>query len=297
MAGPAIRIEFPLRSLINGRAFKPTHWTHTGLPIVRIQNLNNPDAPFNRFDGEARSRFLINSGALLFAWSGTPGTSFGAHIWNGGPAVLNQHIFNVIFDEAKIDKRFFRLAINHKLDELIDKAHGGVGLRHVTKGQFEATEIDVPPLVEQRRIVTKLETLFAYAIRAREQLNRIPRLVERYKQAILTTALSGTLISKPGTHPYKRKALQDLCDQERTDDIDGVIKLGAEVPNGIPCLRTSNIRWLQVDTEGMKTISPALSREYERTILRGGEVLVNVRGTFGRSRCCYVNYERLECLA
>ena len=69
-----------LCELVNGRAFKPTDWSEEGLPIVRIQNLNNPKAPFNRFNGELRPRFLIDSGALLFAWSGTPGTSFGAHI-------------------------------------------------------------------------------------------------------------------------------------------------------------------------------------------------------------------------
>ena len=27
--------------MINGRAFKPSEWHSTGLPIVRIQNLNN----------------------------------------------------------------------------------------------------------------------------------------------------------------------------------------------------------------------------------------------------------------
>ena len=33
--------------LLNGMAFKPTDWAKEGLRIVRIQNLNNPDAPFN----------------------------------------------------------------------------------------------------------------------------------------------------------------------------------------------------------------------------------------------------------
>jgi type I restriction enzyme, S subunit len=61
----------------------------------------------------------------------------------------------------------------------------------------------------------------------------------------------------------------------------GVIKLGSETSNGIPCLRTSNVRWLRVDIKGIKRISPKLSSEYARTILRGGEVLVNVRGTLG----------------
>ena len=143
--------------LINGRAFKPADWSKKGLPIVRIQNLNDPMAPFNHFDGVVRDRFLIDSGVLLFAWSGTPGTSFGAHVWNGGPAILNQHIFNVKFDGAIVDRDFLKWAINHKLDELIDKAHGGVGLRHVTKGKVEETEIALPPLPDQRQLIAKIE--------------------------------------------------------------------------------------------------------------------------------------------
>lgn len=170
--------------LLNGRAFKPSDWTDEGLPIVRIQNLNNPEKPFNKYKGEVRDRFLIDSGDLLFAWSGTPGTSFGAHVWNGGPAVLNQHIFHVKFDREHLDREFFRHAINQKLNELIAKAHGGVGLRHVTKGKFEETKIALPPLPEQRRIVRKIDTLSARTAAARTHLTAIAKLVERYKKGI-----------------------------------------------------------------------------------------------------------------
>ena len=86
-----------LCDLINGRAFKPEDWKESdsgGLPIVRIQNLNTPDSRFNYYTGEVRGRHIINEGQLLFSWSGSRGTSFGAHIWNDGKAVLNQHIFN-----------------------------------------------------------------------------------------------------------------------------------------------------------------------------------------------------------
>ena len=88
--------------LVNGRAFKPTDWTKDGLKIVRIQNLNNPSAQYNRFSGEVRKRFLIDDGNLLVSWSGTPGTSFGAFIWHGGKAILNQHIFRADFSEAAL---------------------------------------------------------------------------------------------------------------------------------------------------------------------------------------------------
>lgn len=63
-----------LCNLINGRAFKPKEWTNVGLPIIRIQNLNKPNAQFNYFSGLLAEKHLVKKGDLLFAWSGTPGT-------------------------------------------------------------------------------------------------------------------------------------------------------------------------------------------------------------------------------
>ena len=61
----------------------------------------------------------------------------------------------------------------------------------------------------------------------------------------------------------------------------GVIKLGEPVENGIPTLRSSNVRHLYLDLNGLKRISPAIAKNYRRTLLKGGEVLVTVRGTLG----------------
>lgn len=147
--------------LINGRAFKPTDWTPQGLPIVRIQNLNNPKAPFNHFNGEVKSKFLIDTGDFLISWSGTPGTSFGAHIWERGKAVLNQHIFKTVLLGEAFEKQFLKIAINSRLLELIEQAHGGVGLQHITKPKLEAVVLTLPPLAEQHRIVEKTNELMA----------------------------------------------------------------------------------------------------------------------------------------
>ena len=182
-----------LCTLINGKAFKPTDWSENGIPIIRIQNLNNPSAPFNYFNDELPEKFKVKNDELLFAWSGTPGTSFGAHIWRGGDAVLNQHIFKINFNEKNIDKEFFRYALNQKLDELISNAQGGVGLRHITKRKFEQTQITFPPYPDQKRIVAELDILLAKVDACKARLDKVPDIIKRFRQSVLADATSGKL--------------------------------------------------------------------------------------------------------
>ena len=146
--------------LINGRAFKPEDWEDSdsgGLPIVRIQNLNTPDSGFNYYTGEVRDRHIINRRQLLFSWSGSRGTSFGAHIWNGEKAVLNQHIFKVSFDKARAIKMYVFHALNKAVAQVEENLHGGVGLVHITKGNLEKIQIPLPPVEVQKEIVAEIE--------------------------------------------------------------------------------------------------------------------------------------------
>ena len=146
-------------ALVNGRAFKPTDWSTSGVPIVRIQNLNDPSASYNYCSFSVDERFYIDNGDLLLSWSGTPGTSFGAFIWNGGQAVLNQHIFRCEPRGEAFFIPYLRLAINSRLSKMIERAHGGVGLRHITKGKLQGLRLALPPLAEQHRIVAKVDEI------------------------------------------------------------------------------------------------------------------------------------------
>ena len=192
--------------LFNGRAFKPSDWTVMGLPIVRIQNLNDEKAPFNYYDKSVDEDVHLYGGELLFAWSGTPGTSFGAHIWRDQEAVLNQHIFKLLFDENALFKPYYMYALNQRVGSLIKAAHGSAGLQHVTRGVFESTLIPLPPFAEQIRIVEKLNVLFPivdHYSSAYDNLNNLQSAFpEALKKSILQEAVQGKLVPQdPSDEP------------------------------------------------------------------------------------------------
>ena len=158
-----------LVEMYNGRAFKSSEWVQEGIPIVRIQNLNDDTAGFNYFDGELAAHNRIDDNSFLISWSGTPGTSFGAFIWIRGDAALNQHINNCIFHYNGIDLEFMRLAVNGCMNHFISMAQGAVGLKHVTKGTLNNAVFGYPPLAEQHRIVAKVDELMALCDQLEQQ--------------------------------------------------------------------------------------------------------------------------------
>ncbi|EFI37537.1 restriction endonuclease subunit S [Bacteroides xylanisolvens] len=137
----------------NGRAFKPEDWMHEGLPIIRIQNLNDNSASYNRTPKTYESKYLIHNGDLLFAWA----ASLGTYIWNGGKAWLNQHIFKVD-PYPFIEKQYLYHVFKAMITEFYTQSHGS-GMVHITKKQFENIKLLLPPLEEQKRIVQTLEQI------------------------------------------------------------------------------------------------------------------------------------------
>nr|WP_315540338.1 restriction endonuclease subunit S [uncultured Haemophilus sp.] len=176
-----------IATYVNGRAFKPIEWSKTGIPIVRIQNLNNPNAEYNYYDGNIEEKYYIRNGDLLFAWS----ASLGAYIWKGKDAFLNQHIFKVLPKE-NIDKTFIYYLLDKVTNELYAKAHGS-GMVHVTKGKFEATSVNIPPFETQQAIVNKIESLFDEIDEGIGRLKTAAQQIQQYRQSLLKNAFNGEL--------------------------------------------------------------------------------------------------------
>ena len=139
----------------NGYGFKSKEWVKTGLPIIRIQNLNG-SRNFNYYQGEPNDSWIIEPGDLLFAWAGVPGVSFGPTLWNGPKGVLNQHIYKVEPSKG-IRKDWLFLALKIVTSRIEKKAHGfKSSLLHIKKTDITEQIIFVPKESEQREIAKTL---------------------------------------------------------------------------------------------------------------------------------------------
>ncbi|MEN6368649.1 MAG: restriction endonuclease subunit S [Thermotogota bacterium] len=170
----------------NGRAFKESEWKSTGRPIIRIQNLTGSGSEIHYYDGDVDARNEAHAGDLLVSWAAT----LGAYIWDGPPAVINQHIFKV---ESLINKRFHFYSIQDALDDLYRRSHG-TGMVHVTRGVFDETKIGLPPLSEQERIVEAIESYLTRLDNAVALLERVEENLKRYRVSVLKAAVEGRLV-------------------------------------------------------------------------------------------------------
>lgn len=168
--------------LINGCAFKPEDWKPTGTPIIRIQNLNDRSAEFNYTQAPVPKQNRVESGDLLFAWSGTLGSSFGARIWTGPSGVLNQHIFKVLMDEKKIILRFALLVLARVEEDIAKRTHGfKASFVHVKKSDLVRVDLLLPSVAEQRQIADCLCSLDAEIA---AQTNKLAAL-KTHKQGLM----------------------------------------------------------------------------------------------------------------
>lgn len=106
-------------------------------------------------------------------------TSTGVSVLRAKPSVLPGYLF--------------RLVSSHAFVEEVGRSMDGTLYPAVRDSDIFAAPIPLPPLAEQRRIVARIEELFARIRQARADLLRIGPLADRYLERTLAAAFRGDL--------------------------------------------------------------------------------------------------------
>lgn len=148
----------------------------------------------------------------------------------------------------------------------------------------------LPPLRAQRAIAAFLDGECGKIDTLRGKVEKQIAALEEYRKSAITEAVTKGIkrgrkmkvadVAWIATAPqeWERTRLKLLCDRDITY---GIVKLGDPDEDGVKVLRCSDVLAGRIAEGEIRTVTKSLSQEYSRTILRGGEVVVNVRGTLG----------------
>jgi type I restriction enzyme S subunit len=118
-------------------------------------------------------------------------------------------------------------------------------------------------------------------------LNHVETLITRRKEsiAILDKLLESKFYEMFGD-PVKNEKNWDKDDFENLVAQEcpltyGIVQPGDEFANGIPVIRPVDLTKTYINRNGLKLIDPEISNKFKRTLLKGNEILMCVRGTTG----------------
>ena len=255
-----------LATYVNGYAFKPSDWGDTGLPIIRIQDLTGNSYQLNRYKGDYPARIEVNDGDVLISWS----ASLGVYVWQRGKALLNQHIFKVVFDKLPINKDYFVFAVEHKLAEMESKTHGAT-MKHIVKKDFDSTTIPYPAIEEQAEIAERLRRITALIEKQQEQLLLLDQLVKsRFIE------LFGDIVLNPFN--WEKEQLGMVCDVR-----DGTHDSPQYYETGYPLVTSKNVTGGKIDLTDCSLICEAdFNKINERSKVDIGNIIMPMIGTVGK---------------
>lgn len=260
---------------INGYAFKPSDWSDTGVPIIRIQDLTGNSYQANRYNGEYAKKYEVLPGDVLISWS----ASLGVYIWAGEKAVLNQHIFKVVFDKCPIDKSFFVHQVQEILSKAGTSAHGAT-MKHLTKPVFDALPFYLPPLNKQCHIAAVLDKVSDLIAKRRQQLDKLDELVK------------ARFVEMFGTeNDFDQWDCCRICD---VADIGvGVVIKPTQyyADEGIPAFRSLNVGEMHVNDYDWVYFTKEGHQKNQKSVIHRGDVLVVRSGAPGTACVATEKYE------
>ena len=153
--------------------------------------------------------------------------------------------YNVAMAKVDIPEGMYNRFVYHLLRTEMFQAPLRLVSRSAQRGfnKLDLVEIVLPiaPFNEQKRIADKLDLLLAQVDACRSRLERIPQILERFRQSVLTAAISGELTEDWRTNHnltvWENITLNEIC----LSISDGDHQAPPQVAEGIPFITIAAI--------------------------------------------------------
>lgn len=138
----------------------------------------------------------------------------------------------------------------------------------------KTSDIPAPPLEEQRRVAAMLD--HADAIRAKRR--HVVAHIDTLSQAIFNDMFGDPTVNRAA---MQVAPLREWIDPARPVTY-GILKPGPDIQGGIPYVRVADMQDRGIRLSTVRRTTRAIAHEYRRSSLRGGDLLMSIRGHVGR---------------
>ena len=200
---------------------RPEDQPHREFGYVDISSIDNVTfrvtecRRFRGSDAPSRARRPIQPGDVLFSNVRTYLRNI-AIVPDGLDAQLCSTGFTVLRSNGAVDPAFlFRYMLTEQFIQAVTPQQTGTHYPATSDRVVLSESMPLPPLAEQKRIVAKVEALLARVNAARERLAKVPTLLKRFRQSVLTAACSGQLTADGRTRtaePWTECSLGELIE-------------------------------------------------------------------------------------
>jgi len=232
------------------------------IPWLVIMDLNNEIVTksakkITQLGLENSSAKWVDIGSVMVAMYGSIGKLGIAGI----KCTTNQAIAFTTRIWGAIPNKYIFYYLQYNAPELLKIGQGGAQ-KNISQSILKMFPFLLPPLNEQKRIVAKLDAIMPRIDSAKKRLEKIPAILKRFRQSVLTAAVTGKLTEKwreehPGMAEWEDMILHDVISNNGIFDgpFGSNIKTSDYVDSGVRVIRLENIEHLEFLEEKAAYIS------------------------------------------
>lgn len=152
----------------------------------------------------------------------------------------------------------------------IKKGKGGAQ-PNISQAIIKEHVIYLPPLAEQKIIAEKLDTLLAQVDRTKAHFEKIPKILKRFRQAVLVSAVSGKLQAEKSNK--KKCTINSLCLTSFDGPFGSKLKTSDYTDSGVRVVRLENIGHLEFKSDKETYISHEKYQSLQSNTLKENDLL------------------------
>lgn len=294
--------EKPKQDIVDGPFglnLKASEYMAEGVPIVRLQNIDRNSFIEKNIrhvtlqKAEELSRHSFRAGDVIITKLGDPVGKACIVPSNFPHGIIVADVVRARIDNRQIDKQFVTYAINSPAVVLqLNLEVKGSTRPRVNLSHIRSLTLPLAPLGEQHRIVAKLGMLLGKVDVCEKRLAKIPVILKRFRQSVLSAACSGRLTANWREDESCNGDLPATWTMRQLSDLSELITKGASPKwqgvnystKGILFVTSENVGLGKMLLDTKKYVEVKINKIQPRSVLQKGDLLTNIVGaSIGRS--------------